>query len=208
MRVFDIGGGRSPFIDVETKVALDLHVTGLDISPRELSAAPSQAYDATVCADVSSYRGSNDADLVICRTVLEHVPDTNLALSCIASILKPEGIAVLFMPSRNAVFARLNLILPNRFKKAVLHGLYPCTRLTQGFPAYYDECTPSGITRLAYRHNLVVADQRQYYMSSYFQAVFPLYLVWRVWILAYRCFGGPDSAETFSIAFKKCGRRC
>src|SRR5580765_3252300 len=77
LKVYDIGGGRTPFLNVATKTALNLHVTGLDISAEELSAAPSRTYDATVCADVSSYRGSNDADLVICRAVLEHVPDVD-----------------------------------------------------------------------------------------------------------------------------------
>jgi 2-polyprenyl-6-hydroxyphenyl methylase/3-demethylubiquinone-9 3-methyltransferase len=203
LNVYDVGGGRSPFLDAATKTGLELHVTGLDISAQELSAAPKWAYDATICADISSYRGSGEADLVICQAVLEHVADTGSAMSCIASMLKPGGVALLFIPSRNAAFARLNLALPNRFKRALLHGLYPSTRFRQGFPAYYDRCTPSGIRQLACHNKLVPTDERQYYMSSYFQVLFPIYFLWRLWILAFRCMGGPDSAETFSIALRK-----
>ena len=113
------------------------------------------------------------------------------------------------MPSRNAVFARLNLLLPTRLKRAILHGLYPSTRFRQGFPAHYDRCTPSGIRQLACGHHLVFAEERLYYMSSYFQVLFPLYLLWRLWILAYRYIGGADSAETFSVALRKSGEnRC
>src|SRR5262249_9719381 len=75
-----------------------------------------------------TYRGSSEADLVICQAVLEHVADTGSAMSCIASMLKPGGVALLFIPSRNAAFARLNLALPSGFKRALLHGLYPSTR--------------------------------------------------------------------------------
>src|SRR5262249_9719382 len=93
--------------------------------------------------------------------------------------------------------------LTERFQAGASSRPLSIHAVRQGFLAYYDGCTPSGIRQLACHNKLVPTDERQYYMSSYFQVLFPIYFLWRLWILAFRCMGGPDSAETFSIALRK-----
>lgn len=203
LAIWDIGAGKNPVIPVSLKQQLGLSVTGLDIDPNELASAPTGAYDATVCADVTKFRGSAEADLVLSATLLEHVSDNRAAIDAIASTLKPGGRALLFLPSRNAVFARLNILLPESWKRAILFTIFPQTRRNHGFPAYYDRCTPVGFRQLAREAGLEVEDVQAYFRSCYFTFLFPLHLLWRAWILLYHKLAGEQAAETFAITLRK-----
>ena len=203
LRVYDIGGGKNPLVSLELKKKFSLFVVGLDIDRHELALAPVGAYDETICDDITAYQGAQDADLLICNAMLEHVGNVDTALANITKILKPGGLAIIFVPSRNALYARLNLLLPERIKKHILYSIYPTTRQKQGFPSYYDRCTPRDIKILAKRHGLEVESQRIYFISSYFFCFFPAYLLWRIWILIFHYFAGEQAAETFSLAFRK-----
>ena len=201
--VVDVGGGKRPFISVETKIALELRVLGVDISQNELDRAPKGAYDEVVCTDITRYRGKGEADLVICQAVLEHVKDVQAALASISSILRPGGVAVIFVPSRNAVFARLNLILPEGLKRRLLHFIYPHMREGQGFPSYYDRCTPRDFCNMAVRSGLVIGENRYYFESAYFTFFFPAHMIWRLWVVLFRSLVGNQAAETFSLVMAK-----
>lgn len=204
-RVVDIGGGKNPFILLERKAALGLHVTGIDISFKELQSAPAGAYDEVVCSDIARVRGNADADLCICRAVLEHVRDVDSAIASIASLLKPGGRAVLFVPSRNAVFARINLLLPQSLKRRLLFAVYPQAARDQGFLSFYNKCTPASFRLMAQAAGLEVERERHYFVSSYFMFFAPLHLLWRCWLLGFRRVAGTEAAETFSMSLRKRG---
>ena len=202
LRVVDVGGGKCPFIHPQTKADLNLFVVGLDIDRNELNAAPPDAYDDTVCTDITMHLGQADADLVICQAVLEHVQNTDQAFAAISSILAENGRALIFVPSRNAVFARLNLLLPQALKQKLLYAIFPQT-IGHGFPAYYDKCTPNDFRKLAKRHGMVIEEERVYFESAYFTVLAPVHLAWRLWLLLFHMMAGNQAAETFSVALKK-----
>ena len=204
-RVVDIGGGKNPFIALDKKKAQTIHVTGVDISAEELARAPTGAYDAILCGDIATMAGSGDADVCICQAVLEHVRDVESAFVSIASFLKPGGVALIFVPSRNAVFARLNLLLPERLKRLLLFTIFPDTQRDQGFPSYYNRCTPAGFQSMAQAAGLEIEEAKYYYASYYFTFFVPLHILWRAWIILYRRIAGEQAAETFSVVLKKTG---
>ncbi len=201
--LYDVGGGKQPFLEVRRKQELGIRVVGLDIDAGELGRAPAGAYDETICEDVTRYRGRGDADLVVCQALLEHVPDTEAALEAIASMLKPGGIALLFVPSRHAWYARLNLLLPQTWKQRLLFTVFPAARTQQGFPVWYDRCTPRDMRALARRVGLRVKALHVYYKSAYFSFCFPLHALWRAWILAFAALAGDQAAETFTLVLEK-----
>lgn len=202
-KIYDVGGGKQPFVSVTEKAGKGLTVVGIDISATELEKAPAGAYDEAICADIAKYLGRGDGDIVFCQAVLEHVQDTEGAMKSIASILKPGGRALIFVPSRNAVFARLNLLLPQSLKQKLLFTIYPSARAAQGFPSYYHRCTPSDLLEMAAANGLVLETGRYYFISSYFSFLFPVYFVWRLWMLVFRALAGQQAAETFSFALIK-----
>jgi 2-polyprenyl-3-methyl-5-hydroxy-6-metoxy-1,4-benzoquinol methylase len=202
MSVYDVGGGKSPFVSVETKRRLRLTVIGLDIDASELVHAPEGSYDGVICTDICRYRDSHDADVIICQSVLEHVADTANAVRGIASALKPGGVALVFVPSSKAWFARLNRILPQAAKGKILFAIFPEKRHTHGFPALYDRCTLADFYSHAAGASLIVEQRRAYFASSYFSFFLPLYVIWRLWILYSRHFYGEQAAETFAVALR------
>lgn len=110
----------------------------------------------------------------------------------------------IFAPARNALFARLNLLLPEDFKRRLLFALFPGkAKGHDGFRAYYDKCTPSQIEAMAARHGLVVEQRRIFWISSYFMAFVPAYLAWRAYQGISALFIGDDAAESFIYVFRK-----
>ena len=201
--IVDVGGGKQPLLSPERKRALGVRVVGLDVDAAELARAPQDAYDEVVCADITSFRGNQSAELVICQAVLEHVPNVSAALASLSTIVKAGGVALLFVPSKNAWYARLNRALPAAMKRWLLFSIFPQTEKDQGFPAYYDRCTPRELISIAAAHGLKVDKVRLYYTSSYFSCFFPLYLLWRLHMLALRAISPQSAAETFSLALRK-----
>lgn len=208
--VYDVGGGKNPYLSLALKRQLNATVVGLDISQTELDAAPHGAYDNTVCADLMLYQGNQDADFVICQTLLEHVRDVSKAFDALAGILKQGGVLLVFVPSRNAVFARLNLLLPEKLKRLLLFAIFPQTKRDQGFPSYYDRCTPAAFNQLAQERALVVIDRRLYYCSMYFSFFAPLHVLWRAWIYLFKRLDEEKAAETFAMALSNtsCHTEC
>lgn len=201
--VYDVGGGRHPFFSAEEKRELGLRVVGLDISAAELRAAPAGCYDEIFFADITEFYGRGDADAVICQAVLEHVRNTDRALASIASVLKCGGKAVLFVPCRTALFARLNLLLPEDLKRKLLFTLFPQSQTSQGFLSYYDRCTPEEFEVMADSHGLKCEQLHRFYKSAYFSFLFPLYVAWRAWTLLARLVCGDRHCETFSMILRK-----
>jgi SAM-dependent methyltransferase len=202
--IYDVGGGSLPYLDHSTKEEYNLRVVGLDIDAVELAGAPSGIYDERICADVTSYQGEENADLVICRCVLEHVSNVERALSAIGSIMRPGGKALIFTPSRNAWFARINLMLPKRLRHNILFFLYPeATDGHSGFPPVYHNCTPKHFRRAADDAGLEVEATKLYFTSEYFSFFLPLHVAWRLWLMAFRLLAGEQAAEMFAMVLAK-----
>jgi 2-polyprenyl-6-hydroxyphenyl methylase/3-demethylubiquinone-9 3-methyltransferase len=201
--VYDIGGGARPCVDLETKRRLGLTVAGVDIDGEQFAKAPGGLYDRAIVADITMYQAQNAADLVVCKSTLEHVRDTEAALATMARLLNPGGTLLVFVPSRNALYARLNVLLPERLKLRLLSAFMPNQADHLGFPAFYDHCTPHDFRRFAARHGLQIKELRPYYISSYFSVVFPVHVLWRIWILAYRAMAREDAAESFALIARK-----
>jgi 2-polyprenyl-3-methyl-5-hydroxy-6-metoxy-1,4-benzoquinol methylase len=203
MKIYDVGGGKHPYLSPSDKRRLNAHVVGFDISGAELRSAPEGSYDRQIVANVCGYRGDGDGDLVICQSLLEHVPDTISALRAMTTLLKPGGILLVFVPCRNACFARLNLMLPESWKRRILFAVFPHARIDQGFKSYYDRCIPSEVLGTCEAEGMRCLEFRRYYSSSYFSFFFPAYLAWRLWTLVVFLARWGDYCETFAFAAQK-----
>jgi 2-polyprenyl-3-methyl-5-hydroxy-6-metoxy-1,4-benzoquinol methylase len=204
LRIYDVGGGAHPYISAAQRAALGLVVVGLDISAEELASAPEGSYDATVCADLTSWRGVAEADLVICQATLEHVADVPAAMSALAGIVRPGGVVAMFVPCRNAAYARLNLLLPEAMKRWLLDRLAE-SAAHGGFPARYHRCTPDQIAALARAAGFEVTDLRLYWRSGYFEFFAPLHALWRLWTLFAYGAGLRRACESFAIVARGTG---
>lgn len=201
--VYDVGGGRRPYFSAEERLTKGMRVYGLDIARDELEGAPPGTYDGIIVDDLTCAEGPEDGDLVICQFILEHVPDMRGAVRGVATFLKPGGVALVFLPCRNAAFARLNLILPQSIKRRILFATFPHMVDGHGFSVFYNEAVPSSVKRFASEHGLETIEEKYFYTSIYFQAFFPAYLIWRLWTLFARVGLSRDFCETFILVLRK-----
>lgn len=203
LRVLDVGGGKQPLIGSLAKQQHALHVTGLDLSADELAAAPEGAYDATIVGDVSTAVLAGPYDLIVSRTVLEHVPDTAATLHNLAGALAPGGVMAHFLPCGNAPFALLNRLLGPSLGSRLLWSIFPQNRQIAGFPAYYDGCNPSRFRRLCEAEGLEIVELNAYFYSDYGRFLLPFHVVDTARQLALLKAGATDLAETFTIVARK-----
>lgn len=202
--VYDVGGGSLPCLSVAQKTALGARLIGVDISAEEMSKAAPGAYDKTIVTDIARFTGAGDADLIVSQATMEHVRDTDAAFRAFTSMLKPGGRLLMVTPSRNAIFARVNLLLPEKMKRRLLYFIFPSkSHGHDGFPAFYDRCTPRQFRRMAEAHGLEVEELTPYYYSSYFSFFLPIFILWRIWILLFWLIRREQAAEVFSIVCRK-----
>ncbi len=199
--IYDMGSGSQPYINHKRKSKFHFKVIGLDIDQALLDRAPEGIYDETVCADLMNYTGKGDADLVVCMATLEHIQDNDKAIGAIASTLKPGGKALIYVPTRTALFARINRVLPEGFKKKVLGVFYPGQN--DGFPAFYDRCTEKEFEDLADKHGLKVVNKVSYYVSYYMAVFLPLHVLYRMYNLLVYAVSPKHAMESFSIVMER-----
>lgn len=203
--ILDIGGGKKPAIDAASKKRLALRIFGLDIDANELDKAPEHVYDRKIAADICTANLDVEADLVIALAVLEHVVDSRAAVRSIAKMLKPGGRALIFVPGRNSIYARLNLMLPQTLKRFLLRTIFPGSLKQQGFYSYYDKCTPKALKNAASECNLLIEEEQIYYQCDYFSFFLPLQALYRGLTLLLIRVLGTEAAETFTLVLSKPG---
>lgn len=206
LHVADVGGGRFPLITPAQKRSLAISVTGIDLSAEALMSAPDGCYDHIITADITRYSGKENFDLVICQSLLEHVKSAADAIHGLASLVRPDGCLLIFTPCRNAIYARLNLLLPQNFKKWLLYNIFTDTETRQGHPGFYDSCTPNQLKLGANKAGFELLEWRLYYRSSYFSFWLPLHAFWRICQQILLQLDPEEYAESFAIAFKRGNR--
>lgn len=203
LRTLDVGGGKQPLIPPDVRQKFSLHVTGLDLSAEELAAAPAGSYDATIVGDVGSVPLAGPYDLIVSRTVLEHVPKTATAIRNLAGALAPDGVMAHFLPCSNAPFALLNRMLGPQISSRLLWTVFPQNRRVAGFPAYYDECTPSRFRRSCESAGLEVVELNPYFYSDYGRFFLPIHVADTARQLLMMRLRADDLAESFTIVARK-----
>jgi len=120
--ILDAGGGTGGF--AVPLAGLGHHVTVIDPSPDSLAAAERRAAEMAVplrvvqgdVTDLAVVAGDQNADLVLCHSVLEYVDSPADAMASIAQVLRPGGaVSVLAASSVAAVIHRA---LAGRFDDA------------------------------------------------------------------------------------------
>jgi SAM-dependent methyltransferase len=176
--IVDIGGGKSCSFAGGVDRSTGARIVAVDISEEELR--QNMDVDDKRQADIA--RGlpfpSGTVDLLVSRTVLEHVSDVESFIAHSSRVMRPGGFAVHLFPCRYAPFAIVARATPFGLAKRILHYLRPDSAGVVEFPVYYDKCYPSSMRRLLLRYGF--RDVRTfvtYYQSDYFTAFFPAYVI-------------------------------
>ncbi len=150
----------------------------MDISPEELAA--NTTADETRVADVTQHIPFADAqvDLLVSRTLLEHVPDVQRAVGEMARVLKPGGRTMHLLPCRYALFAVVARVVPFALAKRVLHTVIPESRGVVEFDVHYDGGHPRALEQAFRAAGFTeVTVECTWDQSAYFHAFFPIFLL-------------------------------
>lgn len=176
-RLLDVGGGRSSQF-AEAAAAKDIEVIAFDISGEELAA--NDRVGLKVVGDAGQRLPFRDAsfDIVISRTVLEHVRGVDVFIGESKRILKPGGVAIHLIPCTFAPFALVTKLVPFPVAKTILHTFRPESKGVVEFPPFYEDCWPGMMRTLhASAGFRKVEITTFYHQANYFDAIFPAYLV-------------------------------
>jgi SAM-dependent methyltransferase len=176
--VLDVGGGKEcPFLQDVDEPAAHL-IIAFDCSEKELK---HNVVDNRVVGD-AAMKGlpfrNQSVDLIVSRSVVEHIRDNGTFFENCAQALRPGGTMIHVFPGRFAPFALANRILPNRLSRRLLDYFLPewVDRDTCGFVAFYDRCHYSAMQDLIRRHGFESARYVfAYYQGIYYTSVFPIY---------------------------------
>jgi SAM-dependent methyltransferase len=175
MAVLDAGSGRRPAV-VAARRPAGIHYAGLDISADELALAPEGSYDETHVADLAEIVPELTArfDLVLNLFVLEHVSSLAAAVDNMRAYLRPGGRLVAQLAGGRSLPGLLNRAIPHATAaRLVTRFGYGRYSLDTVFPAHYDRCHWSGLTKVFGDWN-EVAIVPQYTGAQYFSFARPV----------------------------------
>ena len=148
LTILDVGAGRRPTVAVSERPA-DTRYLGLDPDRAELERAAGDDYDEKIVAPVEERVAAleNKVDLVLSFFAFEHVRSTEAALENIAAYLRPGGCLLAQLAGANSPFSIANRLLPSTLARRLLSATQDREPDTV-FPARYDRCTHSELSRL------------------------------------------------------------
>lgn len=200
--IIDVGAGKScPFKSFTDDSQV---LIGMDIAPEEI-AFNRDIHVRLVCNVCDSIpMGDSAADMIVSRSVVEHLPDVERFIAESFRVLKPGGMFIHTMPSRFAPFALLNQAIPNRFSKRLLATFQEENKGICGFPAVYDHCWSSAMRRVVERGGFSVKEIRVgYFQSDYFSFFLPLFMISVGYELLLKTFGLKNLAAAMLVLAQK-----
>jgi len=175
--VVDLGGGR------ECSFASHLSTNGVRVVAVDVSAdelARNTSVDETRVGDAARHLPFHDAevDLLVSRTLLEHVDGVDAAAKNIARVLRPGGRTLHLVPGRYALFAVIARVVPFDVAKKLLHLLVPSARGVVEFEVFYDRTYPQALERVFTEAGFrEVEAECTWDQAGYFHAIFPAFLL-------------------------------
>jgi ubiquinone/menaquinone biosynthesis C-methylase UbiE len=175
--VVDVGAGRtSHFARFRTDTST--RIVAVDASEEEVrhNADADEIRIANVVENLPF--AANEVDLLVTRSVLEHLPDVRRFIENSARVIRPGGYCIHLFPSKFAPFALINQALPSRVSATLVHFVRPGTENVLGFPTFYDRTYRSAVKSMLEETGFsVVEETTTYAQSSYFAFLVPLFLL-------------------------------
>jgi SAM-dependent methyltransferase len=177
--VLDVGGGKEcPFLQFVDQPQAHI-IVALDCSEQQLRQNHQLALRIVGDAALAGFPlRDGSVDLVVSRSVVEHISDNSAYFKNCARALRPGGSMVHAFPGRFAPFALLNQVLPNRLVRRLIGYFLPewVEEGNYGFIAFYNRCYYTAIRDLI-RDNQLTNPRFvfPYYQALYFTSFFPLY---------------------------------
>ena len=203
--VVDVGGGQfcalSQYRDPESGTT----IIAIDILLEQI--AWNRSVDFGIVADVGRSIPLRDSsvDLIVTRSVLEHLEDNRSFFDECRRVLRQGGKSIHVFPGRFAPFALVNQLIPHSWAERFLDAFIRESRGHSGFPAHYHDCYDRAMRRRNLSAGLVpVTLHYRYYQAVYVKFFVPFYLMMVAYDLLLYCFDvRPLAAQILLVAEKQ-----
>lgn len=203
-RVVDLGAGRESHFAALQDPGSSAEIVGVDVDADELAMNADVDTKVVIAPGAPLPFADASVDLVVSRSVLEHVAGVEATLAEAHRILVPGGRTIHVFASKRAPFSLLNRVLPLRASSWLLRNLVPGSDGRLGFPARYEHCTASQMEQVLRRQGFEVErTEVSYYQSDYFGFLVPLYLLSVGYELIVRALGRRELAAVVMVVGRK-----
>lgn len=202
--VIDIGGGRHCAFAARTPLDNGTTLVAMDISEEELRLNRDVAL--RVAADATRPLPLRDAsvDLIVSRSVIEHLEDTRTHIAHVYRCLRKGGYLVSVFPSRYSPFALINRAMGNRAARDTLFYFHPNFKGACGFKAYYDRCYYTAFKDMLEAEGFTLVDIRvRYFQSLYYDFFYPAFLLSLAYDLTIRAAGVKNLGAQILVVARK-----
>lgn len=202
--VIDLGGGRRCAFAAQTPADSGATLVAMDISEEELRLNRDVAL--RVAADATRPLPLRDAsvDLIVSRSVVEHLEDTQTHIAHAYRCLKKGGYLVSVFPSRYSPFAILNRIMGNELARSILFYFHPGFKDSCGFKAYYNKCYYTAFKAMLEKEGFDIIDVRvRYFQSLYYDFFYPAFLASLAYDLIIQSVGAKNLGAQILIVARK-----
>jgi SAM-dependent methyltransferase len=202
--VVDVGAGKECTFARSRKRDAEVRVIGVDRSSDEL--AENRDVDEKRVADVTLGLPfeTGEVDMVVSRSVIEHLRDSESFVREASRVLKPGGYCIHLFASKFAPFAIANRMLPAKVATKLLDTMHPECAGKLGFESHYDKTYVSGMRALLIRNGFEVENVLvSYYQSGYYNFFLPLYLLSAIYELLVQALRAENLAAKVMIVAKK-----
>lgn len=168
--IMDIGCGSAGLLYLARKEGWDVH--GMELTEKAASDIYEHQGIEIIVANFLEYDDpeNREYDVVVLRHVLEHLPDSLLAMRQIGRMLRPNGVALLEFPNTGSISYRLKRIRKNS-------GLHKKKFAPEWRPGHVNEFCRKSFTYLLSQTGFELVTWRTY---SSREALNPLYRVFPV----------------------------
>lgn len=167
--VLEVGGIDRPLLEKNENYTY----VGIDIESK------GRCYDVYDQFIVQSIEQPMDGefDLIISKTLLEHVPDNEASIKNMFASLKPTGKMHHYIPSKWHPYSIALRIVGPSLQRKLISVLRPSAVGVTGYEAFFDRCSPQAMARLCEEAGFVEIEVKPFFRANDYFAFFTPFFV-------------------------------
>tara|TARA_B110000037_G_scaffold216570_1_gene275950 strand:- start:1320 stop:2051 length:732 start_codon:yes stop_codon:yes gene_type:complete len=117
-------------------------------------------------------------DLIISKTLLEHVPDNTKSLKVMYDALQSDGIMMHYIPCKYHFYSIILRIIGPQLQKTLINYIRPETKSVTGYPVFFNQCSSHAMENLCKNTGFRQIEIKSYYRATdYFSFFVPVFMI-------------------------------
>ena len=117
-------------------------------------------------------------NLIISKTLLEHVPNNNKSLRVIYDALYNDGVTIHYVPCKFHFYSIILRLIGNKWQKFLIHYIRPEAETVTGYPVFFHKCSAKQIKKLCSDIGFKDITIKPYYRATdYFSFFVPFFII-------------------------------